>query len=221
MWPFQQPKSIKSLKTSIPRDELIRSSRMLIIDDEEPTLKRDLESRGFAVTWVADMEQNTQHQIENGLYDLILLDFAGVGQTMGVDEGLAILRHIKRVAPAVIVLSYTSKSLGSSQADFYRLTDGVLPKDTGIAESLEKVEQALRQANSPENLWKALVSKMDITTGSQQEVELQRRMFGSTGNLKKKQQFIDYVSSTLENKDTKKAAATIAGKLLLLAASSL
>lgn len=194
---------------------------MLIIDDEEPTLKKDLESRGFAVTWVADMEQNAQQQIENGLYDLVLLDFAGVGHSMGANEGLAILRHIKRVAPAVIVLSYTSKSLSSSQADFYRLTDGVLPKDTGISESLEKVEQALRQANSPENLWKALISKMDIAAGSQHEKQLQERMFGSVISTKKKQQFMEYVTSTLENEDTKKAASNIAGKLLLLVASGI
>ncbi|MCM2370626.1 response regulator [Aporhodopirellula aestuarii] len=220
MWSFKKEKPIDEMQASIPREQLIRNSRTVIIDDEEPDLKQDLEQRGFAVTWSPDMDQNLQRQIEAGLYDLVLLDFGGVGKEMGHEEGLAILRHIKRVCPGVSVLSYTSKSLDATQADFYRLTDGVLSKDTGIAESLEKVEDALRQANSAGSLWKSLLARMDIKPGTEQEVELQKKLWASARNPGKRERFNKYLNSVLDDENTQKAAGVIAGKLLVILASA-
>lgn len=220
MWPFKSKATpISQLTTAYPRDQLIKNSRVLIIDDEEPQLKQDLEQRGFAAAWAKDVDQNLQQQIEAGIFDLIILDFAGVGAAMGPDEGLDILRHVRRVSPAVIVLAYTSKSLDSSKADFYRLTDGVLSKDAGIGESLEKVEDALRKASSPANLWKALLSKLDVKPGSEQEKDLERRVQASNGNIKKKEQLMAWLSTAFDDENTRKAAATMLGKLLALLAS--
>ncbi len=220
MWPFNSKTvPISELTTTLPREQLIKNSRTLIIDDEEPQLKQDLEQRGFAVTSAKDIDQNLQQQIEAGIYDLILLDYAGVGAAMGPEEGLAILRHVRRVCPAVIVLAYTSKSLDSSKADFYRLTHGVLSKDAGIGESLEKVEDALRKANSPENLWKALLAKLDVKPGSDQEKELERKVQASNGNPKKKEQLMAWLSTVLKDENTRKAAGTLLGKLFELVVS--
>ena len=117
MWFFKSNHTpISEITITCPRDQLIKNSRTLIIDDEEPQLRQDLEGLGFAITWAKDIDQKLQQQIESGIFDLILLDFAGVGASMGPDQGLDILRHVKRVCPAVIVLAYTSKSLDSSKA---------------------------------------------------------------------------------------------------------
>jgi CheY-like chemotaxis protein len=191
----------------------------LIIDDEEPQLRQDLEGLGFAITWAKDIDQKLQQQIESGIFDLILLDFAGVGASMGPDQGLDILRHVKRVCPAVIVLAYTSKSLDSSKADFYIIADGVLPKDAGIKESLEKVEEALRKAMSPANLWKALLAKLDIRPGSNEEKQLERRVQASNGSAPKKEKLINWLSTSLDDENTRKAAVALVGKLLTLLAS--
>ncbi len=218
MWPFFAKKqvSISQMATPIPREQLIKNSRIVIIDDEEPPLKQDLMNRGFAVNWCSDINDSLQQQIESGIYDLIILDFAGVGSTMGSEEGLAILRHVRRVSPGVIVLAYTSKSLDSSKADFYRLTDAVLSKDCGIGESQEKIEEALRKAHSPSNLWKALVAKLDYAAGSEQEKLLEKRFIDAHSNTSKKNQLQTFLQNALQDENSQKAALGIMSKLLAM-----
>ena len=216
MWPFTKTTSIREIKTTIPRDELVRNSRILIVDDEEPALKVDLEKEGFAVHWCADVDPALLRQIERMNYDLILLDFSGVGTSLGNQEGLDILKHVKRVAPAVMILSYTSKALKSKHADFYRLTDGVLPKDAGIADSLEKIESALRAARSAENLWKALLNRLGADPTSPEAEALQKRILKASKKSDSWPLFLDGISGLITT-DEGKAAATAIGRRLLQA----
>ena len=105
---------------------------------------------------------------------MILLDFGDVGAAFGQDQGLSLLKHIKRVNPAIVVLSYTSKALETRHADFYRQTDGALAKDAGIQESLEKIEDALRKAHSIKNVWTGLLCLCDVTPGSAEDSRVAR-----------------------------------------------
>ena len=102
-----------------------------------------------------------------------MLDFGNVGKSFGADEGLSLLRHIKRVNPAIVVLSYTSRALSTVHADFYRHTDGVLAKDAGIAESLEKIEEGLKKAHSIDNVWLGLITLAGINPGSEEDKRYQ------------------------------------------------
>src|SRR3954468_12415174 len=159
-------KTLEGIKATLPREELLRRSRILVIDDESPEILEDLRSARFSVDYCPDVELTNLDVIERRLYDLIILDFGNVGASFGKDQGLSLLRHIKRVNPAIVVLAYTSKSLGTEHAEFYRLADGVLAKDAGISQSLEKVEEALRKAHSIDNLWRGVLAVCDVDAGS-------------------------------------------------------
>jgi DNA-binding NarL/FixJ family response regulator len=150
---FGKQKKLADYNPHLTREDLQRRSRILVIDDERPGLITDLSNACFAVDHDSNGDDTTK--IEKNLYDLILLDFGGVGLKWGDDEGLSLLRHIKRVNPAPFVLAYTSKNLTPPQSEFYRLTDGTLYKDAGIQESLEKIEDSLRIALDVERLWRA------------------------------------------------------------------
>ena len=151
---------------SISRDELRRRSRLLIIDDERPDLIDDLQKSGFAVDYFSDVDGSKLSVLDQPLYDLILLDFGGIGTKVGQEQGLTVLRHIKRTNPATVVLAYTAKALSADQADFYRIADGVLAKDAGVADSMEKIELGLRKAHSLENVWRGLLSLGGVNPGS-------------------------------------------------------
>ncbi len=217
---FSKPK-LADLSVTLTRDELIRRSRILIIDDEEPRLRADLEQAGFSVGYMKDVDKAGLQLLEKMLYDLVILDFSGVGRTLGKDEGLAILRHLKRVNPSVIVLSYTSKPLFSGHADFYRLTDGVLAKDAGIGDSLEIIENALRKSMSLDNLWRGLLVATGIVTGSKTDTDLQAKFVQAVRNGKKKKALADYVAALLNSDEAKAAAMTVLGKLIELGAKAL
>lgn len=151
---FQQ-KHLSEYNPKLSRQELIRRSRILVIDDEKPKLIDDLKTDCFYVDYDPTGDDTTK--IEKNLYDLIILDFGEVGKKFGHDEGLSLLKHIKRVNPAAFVLAYTSKSLPAGQSDFYRLTNGTLSKDAGIQESFSKIEDALRESLNVERIWTAVL----------------------------------------------------------------
>lgn len=209
-------KRIDTLRATIPRQELLRRSRILIIDDERPTLVDDLHSARFAVDYVPDVAAGDLNIFERQLYDVVLLDFGNVGKAFGPDEGLSLLRHIKRVNPAIVILAYTSKALATNHADFYRLADGVLSKDAGIADSLERIEEALRKAHSLENLWSALVVVAGIAPGSQQDRDWQDLFVRGLSSERHRTRLRAKVAAALTSDEAREIGINLLVKLLEL-----
>ena len=214
---FLTKKSISQLNTALSRDDLLRRSRVLIIDDERPELVDDLKKAHFAVDYEPDIDASKIDLIEKQLYDLVLLDFGNVGRAFGDDEGLSLLRHIKRVNPAIVVLSYTSKALGSAQADFYRLSDIVLLKDAGISESLEKIEEGLRKAHSLENVWAGLLAVARIKPGSREDLQWQDMLLRGINKESKMQQLKEGVTKALTSDEAQKVGLVLFTKAIELA----
>ena len=217
---FFSHKRIANLDVKLPREELLRRSRVLVIDDERPSIIDDLTGSRFSVDYVADIDSKNLDLIERQLYDLILLDFGNVGKQFGNDEGLSLLRFIKRVNPAIVVLSYTSKALSSNQADFYRLSDGVLAKDAGIAESLERIEDGLRKAHSLENVWNGLISVCDVPPGSKEDLGWQDLLVRGLKNESKLKTLKDSISSLLTSEESQKVGILLLTKAVELAVKS-
>jgi DNA-binding NarL/FixJ family response regulator len=170
---FFKKHKIDEIEKRISREDLLQRSRILVVDDEEPELLADIRQSGFAVDYQPDITNINMSEIDKPKYDLVILDFGSVGTAFGPDQGLSLLKHIKRVNPTAHVLAYTSKALGTEHAEFFRLADGVLPKDAGIAESMEKIEEALARSRSIQNTWKGLLSAAGVEPGSKADEEWQ------------------------------------------------
>lgn len=182
----------------MPREELVRRSRILIVDDERPDLIDDLQRSHFAVDYAADIgADDLSKKLDARLYDLVLLDFGQVGTGIGKEQGLSILRHLKRVNPAVVVLTYTSKALPTEHADFYRLADGTLSKDAGIADSMRRIEEALQQAHSVDNLWKGVLALAGVLPGSATDKEWQNLLVRGMKDPNKLAQFKQRLDNTV------------------------
>lgn len=94
-------RSIDEVKVSLSRDELLRRSRLLVVDDERPEIVDDLKKARFSVDYESDITRDNMHVLESS-YDLILLDYGNVGKSFGSDEGLSLLKYIKRINPSVV-----------------------------------------------------------------------------------------------------------------------
>lgn len=217
---FFEKKQISSLVTKLPREELLRRSRILIIDDEQPDIITDLKGARFSVDYVPDVDATNMDVIERQLYDLVLLDFGRVGTHFGADEGLSLLRHIKRVNPAIVVLTYTSKALKTEHADFYRLADATLAKDAGIQESLQKIEEGLRKAHSLPNVWASLLAVCDIKPGSKEDADLQDLLVRGLNKKAKMDQLKEKVIAMLGSDEAKKIGVTLLSKAIELGIKS-
>lgn len=172
------PATLESFDGAVTRERLIQSGRIVVIDDEQPLLIDELRKEGFAVDY--DQTGNDLDLIERQLYDVAIVDYQGVGVRLGKAQGLALLRHIRRVSPRTRLVAYTSRSLDASESEFFRMSHVVLPKDLGLGDSLALIEFELQKAFAKEHLFEALISKLNVTDASERN-RLQKALIRSLG----------------------------------------
>lgn len=110
----------------VDHTQIVKRARILVIDDGEfpymPLFKRD----GYNVDKQSDVEQLAA--LENGDYDVILLDLVGVGAEQSDQQGLGILQHIRTTNPAQIVVAYSNAEWSLEFKPFFDQADAVLHK---------------------------------------------------------------------------------------------
>jgi DNA-binding NarL/FixJ family response regulator len=168
---FRKPKPVSSMRASLPRSEVIRRSRIAILDDEMPEVLPDLKNHGLSVDHISSTDDPNFGRLSEAFYDLLLLDYGGIGARFGQDEGLDVLRYLKRVNPSLRILAFTARTFDASKADFFRLCDGVVKKDAGIREALEQIEFNLCQIMTPAYQFSALTQTLGLTEEQQDELE--------------------------------------------------
>jgi hypothetical protein len=171
--------SLSSFNDVTTRDRLIQNGRILFIDDEIPLLIGELREEGFSVDH--DQVGDDLHKVESQLYDVLVLDYQGVGQRFGTAQGLDILKYVRRVSPRTRIIAYTSRSLSAGESDFFRQSNAVLPKDLGLGDSLTLIETELKKAFEKEHLFEALISNLSISNGKDKE-RLRNSLISSLGN---------------------------------------
>src|SRR5438045_126277 len=101
---FRKKPLIGTMNRALPRSEVLRRGRIAILDDEEPEMLQDLLKQGLSVTHLSSTEEPQFHALVDGAYDLLLLDYGGIGLRFGQDQGLDVLRHLKRINPSLRIL---------------------------------------------------------------------------------------------------------------------
>ena len=159
------------MKAALPRAEILRRARIAVLDDEIPEMLQDLRDHGLAVTHLKSVADIQFQALADGFYDLLLLDYGGIGARFGPDQGLDVLRYLKRVNPSLYILAFTARTFDASKADFFRLCDGVVKKDAGIRETLEQIEIHLAEVLTPAFQMQALSKALGLTSDQQEKLE--------------------------------------------------
>lgn len=150
-----------AVETNVTRQEIIKKTRIAIIDDDEKLLLIDfLKNQGFSVDH--DKEGNDLAKYSTGIYDVIIIDYHGVGADLGNAQGLSLLRFLRKEAVGARLIAYTSRSLTASEADFFKLSHAVLPKDWGVMDSMELIEEQVRTTYNKNYLFDELVDGLGI-----------------------------------------------------------
>lgn len=126
----------------VPFDEIRKRARLLVIDDQEFAYKTLFERDGYTIEKWSDVEALSR--LEEGAFDLILLDLQGVGRRESTEEGFGILKHLRDRAPAQIIVAYSNADWGLQYQDFFRLADAVLPKSADYVDFKRRVDELLR-----------------------------------------------------------------------------
>lgn len=130
-------------ETEIPLKQIIARVRILVIDDQEFPYVKLFRRDGYNVDKWKDVSRLAH--IEQGEYDLILLDLQGVGAAISsADEGLGVLRHIKKVRPTQLVIAYSNAQFPLQYQPFFELADGVMQKSADYLDFKRKVDDLLQ-----------------------------------------------------------------------------
>lgn len=124
-------------------EEIKKRARLLVIDDDSFVYLDLFKKNGYAIDQWRDVDDLSK--LENGSYDIILLDVQGVGKSLSNEQGLGILRHIRSVNPAQIVIAFSGSDYSLKYQDFFKLADATLAKSADYVEFQRQVDDLLRE----------------------------------------------------------------------------
>ncbi len=123
-------------------EEIKRRARVLIIDDKGFAYGDLFRRDGYAIDEWKDVDNLSR--IENGSFDLILLDMHGIGKSVTSDQGMGILRHIRKVAPSQLVVAFSDSDFSLKYHDFFKEADAILPKSADYVDFKRAVDDLLK-----------------------------------------------------------------------------
>jgi len=124
-------------------EEIRKRARILVIDDSEFYYLDLFRKDGYTIDkWddVSDLQK-----LESGFYDIVLLDIQGVGKAQSAEEGLGIIRHLKRVRPTQIIIAYSNADWPLKYKEFFDLADATLDKRGDYVQFKRTVDELLAQ----------------------------------------------------------------------------
>ena len=106
--------------------EIKRRTRIIVIDDEDSFPISLFQAEGYSIEKWTKVEDYAK--LENGFYDIIVLDIKGVANHISVDDGLGVLENLKKKNPAQIIIAYSQHSFDLSKARFWEMADEKIAK---------------------------------------------------------------------------------------------
>jgi response regulator RpfG family c-di-GMP phosphodiesterase len=126
-----------------PLSELRKRAKLLVIDDQSFSYVELFNRDGYAIEKWDDVKDLCK--LETGYYDIILLDIHGVGREISPKEqGFGVLKHIRSVNPAQIIVAYSNESWSFKYSEFFDLADAKLDKNDDYVAFKEKIDTMLQ-----------------------------------------------------------------------------
>jgi len=125
-----------------PLDEIKKRARIVVIDDNEFPYAKLFKSDGYNLDKWKDVDDLPK--LESGYYDLILLDMHGVGLKQSAEQGHGILKHLRKVCPAQIVIAYSNADWSLKFQEFFDLADNKLDKRQDYVDFKRAVDDQLK-----------------------------------------------------------------------------
>jgi len=126
----------------IPFDEIKKRSKVLVIDDNEFKYLELFKNDGYTIEKWNDIDDLSK--LETGYYDIIFLDIQGVGKAISSEQGLGVLKHIKKENPAQIVIVYSDADYSLKFQDSFKKANDTIQKGSDYVEYKEKMDEYLK-----------------------------------------------------------------------------
>jgi DNA-binding NtrC family response regulator len=149
-------KHITNCEVTLPATELVKRTRIVVIDDERTTFPFDvLQEQGYSIDYWPDVKD--LDRLERGFYDIIILDIGGIGRELDeTNEGIAVLKHLKKLNPAQVVVAFSGQSYESAKIPFFQLADQYVPKPTSAITWKEIIDDLLKTKVTVGHYWETM-----------------------------------------------------------------
>lgn len=124
-------------------EEIIRRAQILVVDDEDFPYATLFRREGYNVTKWRDVSKISE--IEQGKFDVVLLDLQGIGRKLSADQGLGVLRHIKKARPSQVIVAYSNADWPVKYQPFFDKADRVLSKSADYVDFKREVDELLQE----------------------------------------------------------------------------
>jgi DNA-binding response OmpR family regulator len=210
---------IQDCQATLPPSELIQRTRIVVIDDNSEEFPFEvLKKQGYSIDhWehVHDLAK-----LESGFYDIIVLDIGGVGQFLDKDnEGVGVLKHLKKTNPAQIVIAYSGQSHEPARIPFFKLADQFVPKPTSAITWKEILDDVMTNRLTVAYLWEGIERMLEqahVSRRQKQRIEAELIKAVETGNSA----WQGNISRLVGTFDRLATLLTAAGKIVLLCTGS-
>ena len=149
--------------------ELKKRTKILVIDDDENSFPFELLRReGYSIEHWPRVE--SLMALEEGQYDVIILDIQGVAKHISQDDGLGVLDLIKKTSPSQIVVAFSSHSFDLSKTRFWKMADDSLCKPVDAATCKRLIDNLIETKRTPHHYWSAIVDLLNSQGASPKQV---------------------------------------------------
>jgi DNA-binding response OmpR family regulator len=148
--------TIQDLQISLSSAELRKRVKIVVVDDEEDSFPtRALQADGYTVGWWKRLDNQGLRRLEDGDFDIIILDIQDVVAASLSDTGdsLGVLRRLKSVNPGQVVVAFSGKAYDLSSVPFWRLADDALRKPVTHIQCKELLDRLIERHVSVLGYW--------------------------------------------------------------------
>ncbi|WP_419771321.1 MAG: hypothetical protein ACNI3C_05905 [Candidatus Marinarcus sp.] len=176
---------------SVEFNELKKRIKIVVIDDEEDSFPiKHMQSLGFTIEYWKEIDINNIKRLEDGNFDLIILDIYGVvNPQLGQDlTGLDILKSLKHRNPKQLIIAFSGSSYEIDKGEFWKLADDFLKKPSTTFETKERLENIINQnysINTLINNLKMVISRQIQDSNKESDIEkiISKAIITKNGNI--------------------------------------
>ncbi len=109
-------------------------------------------------------------RLEQGDFDIIVLDIKGVAGKITELDGFGILQQIKQVNSSQIIIAFSGETFDIGKTQFFKLADDVLAKPVDTLKCKQVLDQLIQEKFTVEQLWGAVASLLRREHVSDKEI---------------------------------------------------
>lgn len=140
--------SIERLEIDSNYEDIRKRVRIVVIDDDNFFPTQLFLDSGYSIEKWDTVKDYAK--LERGFYDIIILDIYGVAQHISAEDGMGVLKSLKKTNPSQIIVANSGQSFDFNQQLFWELADYKLPKPIDFLKTKEVIDDLINEKFKPD-----------------------------------------------------------------------